>query len=291
MAGEPDEFEIALDNTVATLLPRAGLPKTGAKLAQGQAVLKQALRGFIEVGGHGLDSFLEVLRALPDGTSQLSNAEKLAADMADTLYAAAVNDTLFGGAGTSVDPGTLLTPAEGKRARVSVISLAGLPADEQRQGFVSQLQMALFAWVKKNPAGDRPLGGLFVMDEAQTFAPSTGSTPCLHSTLALASQARKYGLGLVFATQAPKGLHNRIPGNATTQFFGFLNAPVQISAAKEMALAKGGDVTGIAQLGKGEFFAASDGLAFQRIKSPLCLSHHPASPLTQDEIVRLASVI
>jgi DNA helicase HerA-like ATPase len=26
----------------------------------------------------------------------------------------------------------------------------------------------------------------------------------------LVSQARKYGLGLIFATQAPKGLHNQI---------------------------------------------------------------------------------
>ncbi len=46
---------------------------------------------------------------------------------------------------------------------------------------------------------------------------------------------------LVFATQAPKGLHNRIPGNATTQFFGLLNAPAQIAAAREMAAQKGGD--------------------------------------------------
>ena len=120
-----------------------------------------------------------------------------------------------------------------------MISLVGLPNDEQRQHFVNQLQMALFAWVKKHPAGDRPLGGLFVMDEAQTFAPSGGRTATTESTLALASQARKYGLGLVFATQAPKGLHNRIPGNATTQFFGLLNAPAQIAAAQEMAAQKG----------------------------------------------------
>lgn len=291
VSSEPDEFEMALENTVAMLLPRAGLPKTGSKVAQGQAILKEALKDFTATGGTGLEEFLGYLAGLPEGTSRILGAEKLAADMANTLIAATINDPLFGGAGTSVDPGTLLSPPEGKRARISVISLAGLPTDEQRQGFVSQLQMALFAWVKKNPAGDRPLGGLFVMDEAQTFAPSTGSTPCLQSTLALASQARKYGLGLIFATQAPKGLHNQIPGNATTQFFGFLNAAVQISAAKEMALAKGGDVTGIAQLGKGQFFAASDGLAFQRVQSPLCLSHHPASPLTREEIVQLASTV
>jgi DNA helicase HerA-like ATPase len=195
---------------------------------------------------------------------------------------------LFGGYAGPADPGRLLTPAGGKRARVSVISLVGLPSDEQRQSFVNQLQMALFAWIKRHPAGDRPLGGLFVMDEAQTLAPSGAMTACTESTLALATQARKYGLGLVFATQAPKGLHNRIPGNAATQFFGFLNSPVQIDAAKEMARAKGSQVLDISRLTTGQFYAAGEGLAFRKIQTPLCLSHHPKSPLTTEEVVARA---
>ncbi|MEU8108313.1 hypothetical protein AB0C18_31835 [Nonomuraea muscovyensis] len=68
---------------------------------------------------------------------------------------------------------------------------------------MNQFQMALFAWIKKHPATDRPLGGLLVMDEPQTFAPSGAMTACTQSTLALAFQERRYGLGLVFATQAP----------------------------------------------------------------------------------------
>ncbi|MFD1538821.1 hypothetical protein [Nonomuraea guangzhouensis] len=43
------------------------------------------------------------------------------------------------------DPATLLTPAQGKRARISVISFIGLVNEEQRQGFVNRLQMALFS--------------------------------------------------------------------------------------------------------------------------------------------------
>src|SRR6201999_2723012 len=177
-----------------------------------------------------------------------------------------------GGAGTPLDPGVLLTPSPGRRARVSVISMIGLSSEEQRQSFVNQLQMALFAWIKRNPAGDRPLGGLLVMDEAQTYAPAGAATACTASTLALAAQARKYGLGLVFATQAPKGLHNWIPGNATTQFIGLLNAGAQINAATELAKAKGGRVDDIARLRTGDFYAAAEGLAFQRIKAPMCLS-------------------
>ena len=290
VADDLDEFGIALDNAVASLVPRSGLPASGARLSQGRAVLKEALAAYVQRGGGDLTGFLGFLSALPEGVSRLASGEKLAADIAQTLLAETVNDPMLGGTGEAVDPSVLLQPAGGRRARISVISLVGLPNDEQRQHFVNQLQMALFAWVKKHPAGDRPLGGLFVMDEAQTFAPSTGRTATTDSTLALASQARKYGLGLVFATQAPKGLHNRIPGNATTQFYGLLNAPAQIAAAQEMAAQKGGDARGIARLRPGEFFVGSDMVPFQRVRSPMCLSYHPPSPMTQEEILELARV-
>ncbi len=288
VADDPDEFEIALDNAVASLVPRTGLPASGARLSRGRAVLKEALCAYVRCGGGDLKGFLGYLSALPEGVSRLASGEKLAADIAQTLLAETVNDPMLGGAGEPVDPSVLLQPAGGRRARISVISLVGLPNDKQRQHFVNQLQMALFAWVRKHPAGDRPLGGLLVMDEAQTFAPAAGRTATTGSTLALASQARKYGLGLIFATQAPKGLHNQIPGNATTQFFGLLNAPAQIAAAQEMAAQKGGDARGIARLRPGQFFAASDAVAFQGVRSPMCLSHHPRSPLTREEILELA---
>ncbi len=198
------------------------------------------------------------------------------------------DDPLLAGEGEPADPGILLTPAPGKRARVSVISLIGLPEPEQRQGFVNQLQMALFSWIKRHPATERPLGGLLVMDEAQELAPSDKTTACTESTLRLASQARKYGLGLLFATQAPKALHNRIPGNATTQFYGLLSAPAQIDAARGLARAKGGDVPDIGRLRAGQFYIATEGSSFVKVVTPLCLSHHPSSPLTEEEVITRA---
>jgi DNA helicase HerA-like ATPase len=169
-----------------------------------------------------------------------------------------------------------------------VISFVGLPSEEQRQGFVNQLQMEVFAWIKRNPAGERPLGGLLVMDEAQTLAPSGASTASTHSTIMLASQARKYGLGLLFATQAPKGLHNQIPGNATTQFYGRLNSPAQIDAANDMARAKGSSVGDISQLERGQFYVTGETFGFRRLQASLCLSHHPASPLRLEEVIERA---
>ncbi|MGE0218024.1 helicase HerA domain-containing protein [Mycolicibacterium sp.] len=286
-----DEFIDAVESACAALEPRALIAGQTKTANRARAVLREALQYYGRTPVPTLDGFIELLADLPDDISNLAGAGRIAADLSQDLHAAMVNDPMFGGAGTPVDPGVLLTPSPGYRARVSVISMVGLSSDEQRQSFVNQLQMALFAWIKRNPAGERPLGGLLVMDEAQNFAPAKGFTACTRSTLALSSQARKYGLGLVFATQAPKSLHNNIPGNAATQFYGLLNAPAQIEAAREMARAKGGLVDDISRLRAGHFYVATEGEAFHRIVAPLCLSYHPASPPSAEEVLALAGAI
>ncbi|MEO3929307.1 ATP-binding protein [Micromonosporaceae bacterium B7E4] len=286
---DPDGFAAAVNAAVATLAPHARVDGGTDKARLGRAVLREALISYARTGANDLREFAEVLNDLPDGVSQLDSAQKLAASMAQLLKAAQINDPLFGGAGTPVDPGELLTPGPGRRAGVSVISFVGLPDDQQRQSFVNQLQLALFTWIKRHPVGDRPLGGLFVMDEAQTLAPSGALTACTQSTLALTSQARKYGLGLVFATQAPKALHNQIPGNAATQFVGLLTAPVQIEAARDVARAKGTDVPDVGKLRTGQFYTGVEGARFVKMQAPMCLSHHPRSPLTTEEVVRRAA--
>ncbi|WP_200213904.1 ATP-binding protein [Micromonospora coerulea] len=285
ISDSPDEFDQAIRSAVEALAPRAGVDRPTKLARQGKAVLTEALLAYAKSGMVGLPGFTEFLAELPDGVSRLARADKLAQELAETLKAAMVTDPLFGGTGAPADPGMLLTPSPGRRARVSVISLVGLASDQERQSFVNQLQMALFAWIKRHPAGDRPLGGLFVMDEAQTLAPSTGATACTASSIALASQARKYGLGLVFATQAPKGLHNRISGNATTQFFGLLNAPAQIEAARQLAEAKGGRLPDIGLMTSGQFYAAGEGFSFVKVDTPMCLTHHPKAPLSPEEVV------
>ncbi|WP_127502359.1 helicase HerA domain-containing protein [Actinoplanes solisilvae] len=287
---DPDAFEAGIEVAVSALAPHARADGTTEKARLSQSVLRQSLTHYARRGGSDLDGLVDLLGDLPEGISDLDeDGIKLAAKMSQLLKAAKINDPLFGGAGALADPGELLTPPPGKRARISVISFVGLNDQKQQQTFVNQLQVALFSWIKRNPAGDRPLGGLFVMDEAQNFAPSGAMTPCTHSTLMLASQARKYGLGLVFATQAPKGLHNRIPGNAATQFFGLLTSMTQIDAAQEIARVKGSPIPDVGRLDRGEFYAAVEGASFVKMRAPFCLSHHPPSPLTAEEVIRRAA--
>lgn len=285
---DADEFSASVEAAVACLVPHARVANGTKTAVRARAVLREALTYYARRGRRDLSQFVDVLAELPDGVSTLSTAVATAADLAETLRAAMVNDPLLVDHGEKTDLSALLTPTSGKRARISVISFVGLASEEQRQGFVSQLQLEVFSWIRRNPAVDRPLGGLFVMDEAQTIAPSGTSTASTQSTILLASQARKYGLGLLLATQAPKGVHNQVVGNATTQFFGRLNSPAQIDAATEMAKAKGSSVGDISRLERGQFYATGDTFGFRRMRVPLCLSHHPPSPLRVEEVLERA---
>jgi DNA helicase HerA-like ATPase len=166
--------------------------------------------------------------------------------------------------------------------------MVGLPSDEQRSTFVNNLQMSLFAWLRQNPAGEQPMRGLLVMDEAQTFVPADHLTTCSTSTLALASQGRKYGLGLVFATQAPRDINSRVPSNTATQFFGLLNSPMQIATAREIAEARGFEMADISRLATGDFYASVKGHPARLMRSQTCLTHHPLSPLPATEVVSRA---
>jgi DNA helicase HerA-like ATPase len=145
----------------------------------------------------------------------------------------------------------------------------------------------LFGHFKANPVRDRPLGGLLVLDEAQIFVPATGSIPSGEITKTLIAQVRKYGLGMLLATQMPKGLHNSVPGNTTSQFIGKLTAPVQKAAADQMAAARGSTFDNISRLEPGVFFGATEGTSFSKIEVPWCLSHH-RDALSEEEVLQRA---
>jgi hypothetical protein len=129
----------------------------------------------------------------------------------------------------------------------------------------------------------------FVIDEAQNFAPSGAGTACKASALSLAAQARKYGLGMMFATQTPKGVDNKIVSNCTTHIYGRMNAPATIDAIHDLMAAKGGTADDIGKLSKGEFYFSTEGsLRPFKVRTPLCLTWHPPNPPTAEEVIQKA---
>ncbi len=55
---------------------------------------------------------------------------------------------------------------------------------------------------------------------------------------------------MIVATQVPRGIHNQVVSNCTTQFFGRQSAPATIAAAQEIITANGGSATDIGKLGR-----------------------------------------
>ncbi|KNY19525.1 ATP-binding protein [Methylobacterium sp. ARG-1] len=280
IGADPDERQQAVEMAAETLGPLAG-----AKKGLQRGVLADALRVFAERGG-SLGDFITLLADLPDGVSDIGEAARHAAKMADELRAAVATNPLLRVKGAVLDPKLLFFGADPARTRISVINLSGLGSEAAREDFVNRLQMTLFGWIKRNPS---PHGMLYVVDEAQTFLPAQRASPSLGSGIKLVAQGRKYGLGLVVATQVPKGLHNQIVSNCTTQFFGRQSAPATIAAAQEIMAAHGGAASDIGRLGAGEFYFATEGSGRPaKLTTPLCLSHHPANPPTPEQVVAAA---
>ena len=71
------------------------------------------------------------------------------------------------------------------------------------------------------------------------FVPSQGSSSCKESLTRLTAQARKYHLGLVFATQNPKDLDHKIVANCSTHYYGKVNSPAAIDVIRDQLRLRG----------------------------------------------------
>ncbi len=293
LADDEEELDTAILSVVETLTPIVAAGKNHAA-KQKQALLTSSLRHFARSGG-GLDALIELLKDLPPEASlDVANESTLTTQMADALKAEIVTNPMLRSSGAPFDPGALFgSDRASGSTRVSVVSLVGLPGLEAQRYFLNQLAMTLFSWIKKNPdPGDRPMRGLLVIDEAKDFVPSMQATVCRESLRRLVAQARKYRLGLVFATQNPKDLDNKIIGNCATHVYGKMNAPVAIETVRDLIRLKGGSGDDVAKLPRGRFYvhnADSDFSLPTRIEAPLCLSRHPVSPLDESTVLASAA--
>jgi hypothetical protein len=277
------EREQAVDMAFATLAPLVGA--TGAAKVRKEGVLKESLNFFARGRGGGVEAFIAFLADLPSDVSQQRKAEDLAAAMADDLRARIAVNPLLNARGQPLDPGVLFTANRKGATRISVINFSGLLAEQSRQDFVNQLQMALFTFIRKHPS-ETPR--LYALDEAQNFAPSQVMTASKASAMALAAQARKFGLGMIFATQAPKGIETKIVSNCTTHFYGRMSSPALIAATEEMMAARGKQAGDLGRLPAGIFYYSTEGMSAPvKIHAPLCLSHHPQNPASPEEVLAL----
>lgn len=277
----------ALQDIVAPGHSQAALLKRG--------ILKAALNGFATSSRRGdLHAFIDLLRHLPaEACDGIATAEKKAQEMAGILWAEVQNNPLLRQSGHSLDPAILLGSGHRLgRTRISVVNLSGLQGLAAQRQFLNQLFMTLFTWIRKNPPPPEvALRGLLVLDEARDFVPAREATACKASFNRLVAQARKYGLGIVVATQAPKSIDHNVIANCSTQLFGKANSPASIAVVAEAVAQRGGQPDAVSQLKTGQFYLSSETISPPlRIRTPLCLSYHPAAPLSEEEVMHRAAM-
>ena len=282
---DPDDLEIAITLAYESLgdLVASGSAASNRKR---QAVLISAIRYLLQQGGTvTLPRLIALLANLPHAAQGgISQAEKLGGDMADLLQAAIATDQLLRSQGDRLDPAILFGRGE-PRTRISVINLHALPTLPLQQRFVAQLAMSLFTWIKQHPAtSERPVTGLLVIDEAKDFIPAQGAAESKQPLLRLAAQARKYGLGLIFATQAPRSIHHEAIGNCTTHIYGKASSPTARDVIQEQLRQRGSRNDKVSQLTRGHFYYHTEGLPQPLLmQTPLCLTHH--APMSEQEVM------
>ena len=290
---DEDELETAVSMVRESLAPIVA-PGHSQASQHKLGILSKSLRYLAQHGGGKLGELIELLGELPPdaGARRGERIEARPADRrrpqgpeGDEPHAPVGGDPPRPGG----PPGRR---GASDRTRISVINLVGLPGIEAQRYFLNQLAMTLFSWIKKYPdPGGRPLRGLLVIDEAKDFVPSQKASVCRESLVRLAAQARKYHLGLVFATQNPKDIDHRIVANSSTHFYGKVNSPAAIETVRDLIRMKGGSGEDVPRLSRGQFYVHNADAQIPtpvKILVPLCLSRHPSNPLDETEILKKA---
>jgi hypothetical protein len=285
--GDPEDF-LDLENQIAFASDNLRAAMGVAKFKQEKsAALAVALRAMAHGDGEitvpGLIRRLKILAASDEGDypqELFEGARKVASD----LELAAFRDQSLRDAKFNRVEELFLSPSG--KTRVSVISLSTIESPLRQQIAARSILNSVFSFMKNhNP---KYLNGLIVIDEAKELAPSVRSTPSKEVIIRLATMARKYGYGLIVASQDVTSVDNRVINNCDVLFVGKLSAPNAISTARAILQSPNADLP---RLGAGEFFLKTSMAGFRdprKIRAPFCLSSHPPTPPNETEILALA---
>jgi len=235
-----DQLKILIEVTRGNLSSLLGLSNQKDSSKIKEAILARILEWMAFNGGGDLLRLSSLLKEPPPESAVEAiskKALKYAEDLCGLLNSELIKNPLLNPPQKPHGIEDLLYDGDRTKTVVSVLNLGGLGTLSEQQIFLGQLVSCLFTYIKKKPS--EKLGGLLVIDEAKEFIPSMVNTPCKQGIIRFVAQARKYGFGLVLATQEPKSVDHKIMGNCTTQLYGKQNSPAAVNVVEEMLGIKG----------------------------------------------------
>ena len=172
--------------------------------------------------------------------------------------------------------------------QLAILNTTLADSDAKQENLVGETADRIYRWMLRNASEALQL--VFIIDEAAMFLPATRKPSCKEPILRLLKQGRKFGIGVMVATQNPGDLDYKGMGQAGTWFLGRLTTPQDLDRVG--ILDRYRDLAGeLPTLTTGEFIVVSpDNLPEPgRLKGRRLVSlHKTLSPDEFDALARLA---
>ena len=199
-------------------------------------------------------------------------------------------DSLLYSQGTPLEIDTLLQRREGEGTPVNILFLNTLPNEELKQVFIQQLCRKLYDWLLVNRSSEA-LQCVLLLDEARSYLPAgTRNPPAKEILNLLLAQGRKFGLGIIIASQNPGKLDYEAVGQTQTTFLGKLKTKQEWGKIDQLLHRSSdpkGVLAGLSSMKVGEFILSSS--VYEEpvhMKSRWLLTPH-GDPLVSEDLVTL----
>ncbi len=199
-------------------------------------------------------------------------------------------DSLLYSQGTPLEIDTLLKRRKGEGTPVNVLFLNTLPNEDLKQVFIQQLCRKLYDWLLVNRSTEA-LQCVLLLDEARAYLPAgTRNPPAKEILNLLLAQGRKFGLGIIIASQNPGKLDYESVGQTNTTFLGKLKTKQEWGKIDQLlheASDPKGVLSGLSSMEVGEFVLSSSVYKEPvHMRSRWLLTPH-GDPLVSEDLVAL----
>ncbi len=263
VAAAPEDLVVALDALAESLAAAMGYDPSEETGGRAKDVLFLTLQSSLK-GGRWPRDIAELARVLegeapPDAAALQTKQERASLVRRAQSMTVGAKGLLFT-AGPALDVESMARRAPDGRVPVSIVYTGGLRNPRERELVVATLCKDIIAWMTAKPLGDLRL--VLYIDEVAGLCPPHPRNPPAKKFLSLLfRQARKYGVGVIVATQNVTDLDYKALGQASTWALGRLMAKQDLDRVRHVIASVNGPPEGILaaipSLRAGEFILLS----------------------------------
>src|SRR5438128_7828489 len=236
VAATPEDLVVALDALAESLAAAMGYDPAGETGGRAKDALFLTLQVALKAGRWPRDipTLVRILEkeAPPDAGRLLTKREWASLIRRAQSMTVGAKGLLFT-AGPALDVESLIRHEPDGRVPVNVVYTGGLRNARERELVVATLCKDVLAWMTAHPSGDLRLV-VYIDEVAGLCPPHPRNPPAKKYHSLLFRQARKYGVGVIVATQNVTDLDYKALGQASTWALGRLMAKQDLDRVRHV---------------------------------------------------------